>query len=222
MNHPLVTLRRSTEQQQQHQQRPARFYDDHEGTQQNPYFVTGYLSLPCPDNTSRFAITKLPPELIFIIFDKLDRIDSTCLGLSSKHLYAIYRRDHDTVPLSCRRIGPNKLEWVWYNISQLRQKRDKAALRTRFPNTDDITLIDDLIFCRFCGVCRCELHRHLSSWMEASQGYPEYCSVSEKFGPPACNEASKFCYLRNPRSLCICGRHSLGRSWGAKVEANSH
>ncbi|KAI0473009.1 hypothetical protein GGR56DRAFT_697859 [Xylariaceae sp. FL0804] len=64
---------------------------------------------------SRLTLARLPPELHYAVFDFLDPIDSTCLGLTSRHFYAVHRALHGRVPLTARRRGPNDMEWVWRN-----------------------------------------------------------------------------------------------------------
>ncbi|CEI38467.1 unnamed protein product [Fusarium venenatum] len=45
-----------------------------------------------PVNNRTSPLLRLPTELYYLIFDYLDPVDSTCLGLTSKNLYPIYRR----------------------------------------------------------------------------------------------------------------------------------
>ncbi len=59
-------------------------------------------------------------------------------------------------------------------------------------------------YCRKCGIARCELHRHLQTWIGAGH---EYCSVKKKFSVPAPENAKPFCYMRTPRQPYSCGRH---------------
>jgi hypothetical protein len=165
----------------------------------------------------------LPGELHYAIFDFLDPIDSTCLGLTNKHFYAIHRRMHGTVPLSTRRDGPNELEWAWHlhiaakgtavdrnpavfvtadgtgqaKTQEEREKEKHALARLR---------VKGQAYCRKCGVCRCELHKHIQDWMGEGM---EYCSVKQKFGPVALEGAKPFCYMSTPRDPTKCGRHRV-------------
>jgi hypothetical protein len=166
----------------------------------------------------------LPGELHYAIFDFLDPIDSTCLGLTNKHFYAIHRRMHGTVPLGARRDGPNELEWAWHlHIAQKgigavdrnpvvfvtadgsgqaktheeKEKEKHALAKLR---------VKGQAYCRKCGVCRCELHKHIQSWMGEGM---EYCSVKQKFGPVALEGAKPFCYMSTPRDPTRCGRHRV-------------
>ncbi|CRK24657.1 hypothetical protein BN1723_003184, partial [Verticillium longisporum] len=193
--------------------------------------------------SSRMLITDLPPELHYAVFDFLDPIDSTCLGLVNKQFYDIHRRMHGTVPLSTRREGPNDLEWAWRGAGPLvhpssaprMPKIDEraessssspptpaAAPVQRQPHPEpssaaerqaQIQALERLrvkgqVYCRKCGISRCELHRHLREWMaSAGHGY-EYCSVSAKYGPPAADDAKEFCHLRSPKKPHRCGRHT--------------
>jgi hypothetical protein len=72
----------------------------------------------------------LPPELHFAFFDFLDPIDSTCLGLTNKHFYAIHRRLHGTVSLTVRRDGPNDLEWAWHLAGNLVRKNPSVVMNS--------------------------------------------------------------------------------------------
>ncbi|KAJ2977103.1 hypothetical protein NQ176_g4562 [Zarea fungicola] len=54
------------------------------------------------------------------------------------------------------------------------------------------------------GISRCELHRHLKSWM--GDGY-EYCEIKERFGTPAPDGAKSYCYMSSPTDRHRCGRH---------------
>lgn len=49
----------------------------------------------------------LPTEIHLLIFDRLDPVDSTCLGLTSQKLYAIHRHIHGTVSLSSKHLVTN-------------------------------------------------------------------------------------------------------------------
>ncbi|KAN0121944.1 hypothetical protein V8E51_000270 [Hyaloscypha variabilis] len=47
----------------------------------------------------RFALPALPTELHVQIFKHLDIITATCLGLTNKHLYAVFKRVHGEKPI---------------------------------------------------------------------------------------------------------------------------
>lgn len=178
---------------------------------------------PAPRGSGALSLMDIPAELHYTIFDFLDPIDSTCLGLTNKHFYAIHRRLHGTVPLSARRDGPNELEWAWHlhiaakgsakdrspavfesadgtgqvNTQEEKEKEKRALARLR---------VKGQAYCRKCGVCRCELHKHIQDWMGEGM---EYCSVKKKFGPVAPEGAKPFCYMSTPRDPTRCGRHKV-------------
>ncbi|KAI1778374.1 hypothetical protein F4818DRAFT_299687 [Hypoxylon cercidicola] len=149
------------------------------------------------------TLEDMPPELHYAIFDFLDPIDSTCLGLTNTHFYAIHKRMHGTVPLSARREGPNNMEWVWRNAfysgpfvqgSGVGKQNSLATLSPRGQ-----------VYCRKCRTARCELHNHIREWI--GDGW-EYCEVSQKFGRAAPEKAKNFCYRSSPRHPHRCGRHT--------------
>jgi hypothetical protein len=184
----------------------------------------------------RMAITDLPAELHYAIFDFLDPIDSTCLGLTNSHFYTIHRRMHGSVPLSSRRSGPNDLEWAWRGAGPLVHRNpqptaaapaaadtDPAAVlaqqRAALPNAQALERlrVKGQVYCRKCGVSRCELHRHLREWMASSGKNLEYCSVSCRYGPQAPEGAKEFCHLRSPKKPHRCGRHASKAGSGTQT-----
>ncbi|RFN43278.1 f-box domain-containing protein [Fusarium flagelliforme] len=88
----------------------------------------------------------LPPELKMCIFDHLDPIDSTSLGLSSRHMYPTYRRRF-LKPLPLHQSGGGQLALRW---------QDRAPRRGTKPTRP---------FCWKCGPNRCELHRHIQDFV---------------------------------------------------------
>jgi hypothetical protein len=64
----------------------------------HPY-LTIISNVSCAEYSSRPYITDLPAEIQFSIFDHLDPVASTCLGLSSKKLYPVHRSKHKKVSL---------------------------------------------------------------------------------------------------------------------------
>ncbi|KAH8685637.1 hypothetical protein BGZ60DRAFT_522923 [Tricladium varicosporioides] len=127
------------------------------------------------------TLATLPTELHLEIFSYLDKIDSCCLGLASPRTYDVFRAIHGTkMPLNSRRIGPNNLEAAW----ELVGKQE----------------------CRHCGIYRCELHKHIKSWMPADL---EYCTMKLNFGFPAGEGANLTCYRGKPSKPRRCGRHPL-------------
>ncbi|KAL2758150.1 hypothetical protein ACRALDRAFT_2025794 [Sodiomyces alcalophilus JCM 7366] len=164
----------------------------------------------------RMAITDLPAEIHFAVFDFLDPIDSTCFGLTSKHFYAIHRRMHGSVPLSSRREGPNDLEWAWRGAGPLVHSKAGASPTAGVHDeaTRERLRVKGQVYCRKCGISRCELHRHLREWMLSAGKRYEYCAVTTKYGPPAPEDAKEFCHLRSPKRPHRCGRHSA-RNTGA-------
>lgn len=68
-------------------------------TQETPIGSKAYLTCLDAEYSSRPYITDLPPEIQLSIFDHLDPVASTCLGLSSKKLYPVHRSKHKKVGL---------------------------------------------------------------------------------------------------------------------------
>ncbi|KAK6950819.1 hypothetical protein Daesc_007344 [Daldinia eschscholtzii] len=173
-------------------------------TQLRSYSVTDVEPVPFTHQPGvALTLEDLPPELHYAIFDFLDPIDSTCLGLTSKHFYSIHKRMHGKVSLSARREGPNDMEWVWRNTfisgpfvasSGVGKQNSLALLSPRGQ-----------VYCRKCRTARCELHNHIREWIGDDM---EYCEVSQKFGPAAPEKARAFCYRSSPRHPHRCGRHT--------------
>lgn len=209
------------------------------GKPRRSYSVMDYepVLLPWQRRTApgaRLTFTTLPTEMHFAIFDFLDPIDATCLGLASKHLYAIHRRLHGAVPLSVRRDGPNELEWAWHRaaypaptpalsaLTPCYDAGDKAVAAVAVNNApvpppgsqqqQHLTAlrVRGKGLCRKCGVSRCELHKHIVEWMPAEY---EYCSVRDRFVPSPGREAAtkSSCYRSNPTNHNRCGRHRVVR-----------
>jgi hypothetical protein len=166
----------------------------------------------------------LPPELHFAFFDFLDPIDSTCLGLTNKHFYAIHRRLHGTVSLTVRRDGPNDLEWAWHLAGNLVRKNPSVVMNSTDAAAAEAALqglgekekkalsqlrVRGHGYCRMCGVTRCQLHKHIQEWM--GEGL-EYCSVKQKFGPVAPEGSKSYCYMSKPGDARRCGRHYVRRT----------
>lgn len=167
---------------------------------QRSYSVMDYVPVPVLQRPGeKLQLVHLPAELHFAIFDFLDDIDSTCLGLTSKHFYYIQRRMRGTVPLSARRAGPNDMEWIWRLAGPLIAKgqSEESAVNSVLPRGQ--------VYCRKCGVSRCELHKHIQEWMGEGA---EYCEVRQKFGPRAPADAKRNCYRSSPRHPHRCGRHT--------------
>ena len=174
------------------------------GPRRRSYSVTDKEPAPIP--SAGVSLLDLPAELHYVIFDFLDPIDSTCLGLTSRHFYTIHRRMRGTVALSVRREGPNELEWAWHLVgtgtrsSHIDDKDKKALSRLRVRGQG---------YCRKCGVTRCELHKHIQSWMGEGA---EYCSIKQKFGSAAPPGAKPYCYMSKPGDSQRCGRHWVRKS----------
>jgi hypothetical protein len=134
-----------------------------------------------PRRRSGASLPTLPTELQFEIFSYLDQIDSACLGLTSPRSYEIFRAIHGTkMPLNTRRNGPNKLEAAWEVVGKQ--------------------------MCEHCGIYRCELHKHIKSWMPEGL---EYCNMKRNFGVPAKDGANATCYRGKPSKPRRCGRHPV-------------
>ncbi|KAK3503512.1 hypothetical protein B0T13DRAFT_132990 [Neurospora crassa] len=183
------------------------------GPPRRSYSVTDRLPLPVP--SAGKVLLDLPPELHMAIFDFLDPIDSTCLGLTNKHFYAIHRRMHGTVPLRTRREGPNELEWAWHLAGTVRRSAPSSPVEEKSEEESKKSLslsqlrIRGQAYCRKCGVTRCQLHKHIQEWMGDNM---EYCSITEKFGPIAPEGAKSYCYMSKPGDKTRCGRHFVRRS----------
>ncbi|TPX12229.1 uncharacterized protein E0L32_007115 [Thyridium curvatum] len=174
------------------------------------YSVMDYEPVPHTHRPSAtLTLEDMPPELHYAIFDWLDPIDSTCLGLANKHFYDIHVRMHGRVPLSARRSGPNDMEWAWHLAGNVRHVGGVGVVPQEHHQMTDkeklaLLRVRGQALCRKCGVSRCELHKHIREWM--GPGY-EYCSVRQRFGPVAPEGASKDCYMSSPRDPHRCGRH---------------
>lgn len=176
---------------------------------QRSYSVMDYEPVPIIQRPGeKLQLIHLAPELHYAIFDFLDPIDSTCLGLTSKHFYSIHWRMHGTVPLAARREGPNDMEWAWRAAGPLltgpaspapagQQAAALAEVKKLAPRGQ--------VYCRKCGISRCELHKHIKEWVPEGL---EYCEVSQKFGRKAPDGARKTCYRSSPRHPHRCGRHT--------------
>jgi hypothetical protein len=134
-----------------------------------------------PQLTSGHTLENLPTELALQIFSYLDKIDSTCLGLSSPKIYPLYRAIHGVkMPLNTRRTGPNALESAWEVVGKQQ--------------------------CKQCGIYRCELYQHIKTWMQEGL---EYCAFKRNFGLAAPDGSYETCYRGKPSKPKRCGRHPL-------------
>ena len=176
------------------------------GPRQRSYSVTD--KEPIPAASQGLSLMELPTELHLAIFDFLDLIDSTCLGLTNRHFYSIHRRRHGIIALSTRRKGPNNLEWAWHKAGVPQPSAPVAK------NAGALTALSKLRvrgqgYCRKCGITRCELHKHIQSWMGEEA---EYCSIKRKFGRAAPADAVSYCYRSKPNDPNRCGRHCVRKS----------
>lgn len=174
------------------------------------YSVTDSEPVPPgqPQPSKNFTLLDLPSELHYTIFDFLDPIDSTCFGLTNSNFYDIHRRLHGKVPLSSRYSGPNDLEWAWRGAGSIIHPRDPSAVSAM-----EQMRVKGQVYCRKCGISRCELHRHLKEWMGENN---EYCSIKERFGKPAGEGAKTYCHMKSPKNPHRCGRHG-GKPAGVKA-----
>lgn len=189
------------------------------GPPRRSHSATNLEPIPHHHRPSKGGMTfmDLPAELHFAVFDFLDAIDSTCLGLTNKHFYSIHRRLHGKVPLSKRREGPNELEWAWHlagaAIPQTlavpswdgsSHASSAAVMEVRDGKALSRLRVRGQAYCRKCGVTRCELHKHIQEWMGEGA---EYCSVKQKFGLEAPQGAKPYCFMSKPGDPGRCGRH---------------
>lgn len=186
--------------------KPAPLRRPRMGAPRRSYSVMDYEPVPPEQRPStRLVLEKLPSELHYAIFDHLDPIDATCLGLTNSHFYDVHRRMHGTVPLSVRRSGPNELEWAWHLAGYPRNNKVQAAGSEADKAAGLVALrVRGKGLCRKCGVSRCELHKHIREWVPEKY---EYCSVRDKFVPRPGEEAKTHCYMSNPSKQDRCGRH---------------
>ncbi|KAM0461105.1 hypothetical protein ACHAPV_004419 [Trichoderma viride] len=161
-----------------------------------------------PRPSARLTLLDLPSELHYAIFDFLDPIDGACLGLTHSKLYDIHRRKNGTVPLSSRYSGPNDIEWAWRGAGPLVHPHSNSS---NAENDLERLRVKGQVYCRKCGISRCELHRHLKDWFGKDA---EYCEIKEMYGPQARSNAKGYCFMRSPKNPHWCGRH------GAKTTAS--
>ncbi|KAH6617282.1 hypothetical protein F5144DRAFT_498260 [Chaetomium tenue] len=179
------------------------------GPPRRSYSVTDQQPIPRRHKpTVRLALTDLPPELHFAIFDFLDPIDSTCFGLTNKHFYAIHRRLHGAVSLTARRNGPNELEWAWHLAGNVVSPSSFVAVGSK--DTLSKLRVRGQGYCRMCGVTKCQLHKHIQEWMGEGR---EYCSVTQKYGPVAPEGSKSYCYMSKPGD-----KRSTNSLWCCKVD----
>ncbi|KAG8665374.1 hypothetical protein FPOAC1_010169 [Fusarium poae] len=109
------------------------------------------------NNIQPSPLLRLPCDLQHMIFDHLNPVDSTCIGLSSKALYAIYRRRFkDPLPLY-RVVHVPEFTWSFPEFgTELRSKT-----------------------CPKCFASRsCFLHCHIEGWFGEKR---HYCFVCRSF-----------------------------------------
>lgn len=156
--------------------------------------------------SARMTLLDLPSELHYTLFDFLDPIDGACLGLTHSRLYTIHRRKNGTVPLSSRYSGPNDREWAWRGAGPL--IHPESGMSTAASGLGQMR-VKGQMYCRKCGVSRCELHRHLKGWVGEKL---EYCEIKELYGRPAGPDAKAYCFMSSPKNPHRCGRHGGKRS----------
>ncbi|KAH8602913.1 hypothetical protein B0O99DRAFT_604653 [Bisporella sp. PMI_857] len=66
---------------------------------QNPYQYSNYTKSTSYPRNDKPYLSNLPPEIQLSIFDTLDPVSSTCLGLTSKKFYPLHRSAHKNVGL---------------------------------------------------------------------------------------------------------------------------
>lgn len=148
------------------------------------------------------TILDLPSELHYTLFDFLDPLDGICLGLAHPRLYEISQRKYGKqVSLASRYSGPNDMEWAWRGAGPLVRSNSGAMVA---KGVEEGLRPKGQVYCRKCGISRCELHRHLKEWMGEDM---EYCEIKKVFGKPAGEEAKTYCYMSSPKNPGRCGRH---------------
>lgn len=175
------------------------------------YSVMDYEPAPPnqPKPSSRMTLLDLPSEVHYLFCDYLDPIDSVCFGLAHSRLYDIHRRKYGSVPLSSRYSGPNDMEWAWRGAGPLVDSLKKAPEPAADTTTETGKELASMrtrgqVYCRKCGISRCELHRHLKDWMGEGM---EYCEIREMYGKLPSENAKDYCYMSSPKNPHRCGRH---------------
>lgn len=166
------------------------------------YSVQDYEPIPhdLPKPSAHMTILDLPSELHYTMFDFLDPIDGVCLGLAHPRLHAISKRKYGKVSLGSRYEGPNDMEWAWRGAGPL--------VRSNSGKEGDLRPKGQ-VYCRKCGIHRCELHRHLKEWMGEDA---EYCAIKKLYGKAAGEDAKAYCYMSSPKNPSRCGRHGPKRT----------
>lgn len=169
------------------------------------------------------TLLSLPSELHLRLMDYLDPLDMTCLGLTNRHFYTLYRRNL-TIPISLPTsvmylspppaspastesasetkptrpaLGPRKITPVSLYARRLGRNNQEWAF-TRYKSGS---------MCKFCGVERCQLWRHVAELFPACEW--EYCGVAGKFGRRVEAEGhNEGCWRSCPPSPRTCGKHS--------------
>lgn len=165
------------------------------------YSVMDYEPAPInqPKPSTRMTLLDLPSEIHYLFCDNLDPIDSVCFGLAHSRLYTIHRRKNPgKTPLSSRYSGPNDMEWAWRGAGPL--------VRSSTQDLGELSRmrVKGQVYCRKCGISRCELHRHLREWMGEGR---EYCEIKEMYGPVPGEDVKSYCYMSSPKNPHRCGRH---------------
>ncbi|KAK7749204.1 hypothetical protein SLS62_008386 [Diatrype stigma] len=176
------------------------------------------------------TLPDLPAELHYAIFDLLDPIDGTCLGLASRQFYAIFRHinlhslhhgkndngdgggkpKYAAPQLGARREGPNDMEWVWRHAGPFVSTGSGSGGGSGGGKQNTLAVLSPRgqVYCRKCRTARCELHKHIRDFFPADW---EYCEVAQKFGRAADDDggdARPVCYRSSPRHPHRCGRHT--------------
>ena len=155
-----------------------------------------------PKPSTRMTLLDLPSEVHYLFCDYLDPIDSVCFGLAHSKLYAIHRRKYGTVSLASRYSGPNDMEWAWRGAGPL--VRSSSSMAQQDASELAKLRTKGQVYCRKCGISRCELHRHLKEWMGPGK---EYCEIRATFGKPPGEDAKTYCHMSSPKNPHRCGRH---------------
>lgn len=211
---PATPAAPAAHQQQQQQQLPQR---PKLPPPRRSYSVMDYEPAPPnqPAPSSNLTVLDLPPELHYAVIDQLDPLDSVCFGLAHPRLWAVHRRKHPRVALSARYTGPNDREWAWRGAllpsgSSSSNGSKVSAGEDGSGNGADLARMrtKGQVYCRKCGISRCELHRHLRDWMP--EGW-EYCEIRESFGKAPAEGAKASCTRSSPKNPNRCGRHGAAR-----------
>jgi hypothetical protein len=87
-------------------------------------------------------LMNMPTGVHHMVFNFLDDLDGTALGLTSRYFYSLQRQRVGSVSLKMGRAGLNDLEWCWRLSGDLLRCQPHDVLRKTFPLRTDTGSID--------------------------------------------------------------------------------